>query len=96
MFKNLFGKWESAETKSCRKCVGLLIDWVYGDGSWFIQVLSNKGFPLGAISARHRDRLQSAVSPVDVAVDPIYGNTLWGLNPTVNDCDRLGGAVSQV
>lgn len=74
----------------------LLIYGVDCDGSWLLQVLCDQGLPLAAVCRCHRDSLQNAVSPVDVAMDPIHRNALWGLNPTANYYSVVRGVTGHV
>ncbi len=74
----------------------LLIHRVYGDGSWLLQVFCDQGLPLAAVCRCHRDSLQNAVSPVDVAMDPIHRDSLWGLNPTANHYSVVRGVTGHV
>lgn len=72
-------KLRAAEKKSC-----LLIEWVDCDGSRLPEVLCDERPPLTAICGRHGDGFQNAVSPIDVAVDPIHCDTVGGLNPAAD------------
>lgn len=74
----------------------LLIDGVDHYGSRLLQVFCDQCLSSAAICCCHRDGLQSAVSPVEVAMDPIYCDALWGLNSVVNHCSVVWGVASHV
>lgn len=76
-----------AVTSAC-----VLIHRVHGNGSGLPELL-HQGSPLAAVCGCHGDGLQNAVSPVDVAVDPVYCNTFWSLNPAA-DHDVVTRGVS--
>ena len=81
--------YESSEFRClfhiCNLCnFHLLFYWVHCDGSGLIQVFCDERLPLAAVCRCHRDSLQNAISPVDVAMDPVDGNALRSLNPTAN------------
>lgn len=74
----------------------LLIEWVDHNGSRLPQVFCDQSLSSAAACRCHRDGLQSAVSPVDVAMDPIHCNSLRGLNSTVNYYSVVWGVASHV
>lgn len=74
----------------------LLVYWVQCDGSWLIQVFCDEGLPLAAVCCCHRDSLQSAVRPVDVAVDPVHCNALWCLDVTSNHDSVVRGVTGHI
>lgn len=74
----------------------LLVHRVDCDGSRLIQVCCDQGLPLAAVCCCHRDSLQNAVSPVDVAMDPIHRNARWGLDPTANYHSVVRGVTGHV
>ena len=79
----------------CRN-ICLLFHWVYCDGSWLLESFCDEGLPLTAIRCCHRDSLQNTISPVDVAMDPIYRYALWGLNTTANYHAMVRGVTGHV
>lgn len=73
-----------------------LIFWVNCDGSRPPKFLIDEGLPFVAFCSCHRNGLQGAVSPVDVAMDPIHHKAFWGFNPIFNHdivVSRVAGRV---
>ena len=53
--------------------------WIHRDGPWLAQLSGDQHFSLPAVSRGNRYALVSRVRPVDVLVDPVYGQTLGGV-----------------
>ena len=79
---------------TCGVC--LLIDGVDHDGSRLLQIFCDQRLPPAAVCCCHRDALQSAVRPVDVAMDPIHCDALRSLNSAVNHHGVVRGVASHI
>lgn len=66
------------------------------NGAGFLQAVLDEGLPLGATGGSHGDGAESAVSPVDVAVDPVDGQSLRSRDVAADDRAVLGGVSSRV
>ena len=65
-------------------CVPSPVPWVQGDGSWVLHVPGQQGGPHGPVQLGHLDLIQVTLHPVDVARDPVHGETLWGGQPVLD------------
>lgn len=73
-----------------------LIHRVNYNGSWFLQVVCDQRLSFAAVCRCHRNSLQNAVRPVDVAMDPIKRNAFWGLDPTANYFSVVRGVAGNI